>query len=52
MFLCQFAAKALNDTGSQPLLNDAIIKMSDIASYIFCEENLEIAVHGGREQFD
>ena len=35
-----------------PLLKDAIIHMTEIASYVFREENLEFAVHGNKSKFD
>lgn len=31
-----------------PLLQDAIINMTEIASHLFREENLEIAIHGSK----
>lgn len=33
-------------------MNDAIQNMTEIASFIFREENLEIAVHGNKDKFD
>ena len=42
----------LNTSQPLPLLNDAIMNMTEIASYIFREENLEIAVHGNKDKFD
>jgi hypothetical protein len=35
-----------------PMLKDAIYHMTEIASYVFREENLEIAIHGNKEKFD
>lgn len=35
-----------------PLLNGAIFRMTDIASHIFTEENMEFAVHGNEKKFD
>ena len=35
-----------------PLLKDAIHQMSEIASYVFTEENMEFAVHGNAKKFD
>jgi hypothetical protein len=34
------------------MLKDAIHSMTEIASHVFREENLEIAVHGNKEKFD
>ena len=34
------------------MLKDAIHSMTEIASYVFREENLEIAVHGNKDKFD
>ena len=42
----------LNTAQPLPLLNDAILNMTEIASYAFREENLEIAVHGNKDKFD
>ena len=42
----------LNTSSPLPILNDAIQNMTDIASYVFREENLEIAVHGSKNKFD
>lgn len=33
-------------------MKDAIYQMTEIASYIFREENLEFSVHGSRKKFD
>jgi hypothetical protein len=35
-----------------PMLKDAILNMTEIASYIFREENLEFAVHGSPKKFE
>jgi hypothetical protein len=34
------------------MLKDAIHSMTEIASHVFREENLEIAVHGSKDKFD
>jgi len=34
-----------------PLLKDAIHRMTDIASHLFREENMEIAIHGSKSKF-
>ena len=52
IFFCQYSANMLNTSSPLPILNDAIQNMTDIASYIFREENLEIAVHGNKNKFD
>ena len=52
IFLCQYAANVLNTSSPLPLLNDAIYNMTEIASYLFREQNLEIAVHGNQNKFD
>ena len=52
IFFCQYSAQMLNTSQPLPIINDAIQNMTDIASYIFREENLEIAVHGNKEKFD
>ena len=35
-----------------PLLKDAIYHMTEIASFVFREENLEFAIHGNKKKFD
>jgi hypothetical protein len=34
------------------LLKDAVIHLTEIASYLFREENIEFAVHGNKAKFD
>jgi len=34
------------------MLKDAIHHMTEIASYVFREENLEFAIHGNKDKFD
>jgi len=52
IFFCQYAAQVLGTSQPLPLLKDAILYMTEIASYIFREENLEFAVHGKKGKFD
>ena len=52
IFFCQYSANMLNTSSPLPILNDAIQNMTEIASYVFREENLEIAVHGSKDKFD
>ena len=52
IFFCQYAAKVLDTAQPLPLLNDAIYHMTEIASHVFREENLEIAVHSNCKKFD
>lgn len=52
IFFCQYAANVLNTSKPLPLLNDAIMNMTEIASFLFREENLEIAIHGSKDKFD
>ena len=42
----------LNTAQPLPIIQDAVEKMTDIASHLFREENLEIAVHGSKAKFD
>lgn len=51
IFFCQYAAEVLKTAQPLPLLKDAIFQMTEIASHIFREENLEIAVHGSAAKF-
>ena len=48
IFFCYYAAEVLKTAQPLPLLTDAIRQMTEIASYLFREENLEIAVHGSK----
>lgn len=52
IFFCQYAAQVLGTSQPLPLLKDAIMHMTEIASYVFREENLEFAVHGNKSKFD
>ena len=52
IFFCQYAATVLKTAQPLPLLKDAILNMTEIASYIFREENLEFAIHGSPKKFD
>jgi len=42
----------LKTSDALPVLKDAIFNMTEIASYIFREENLEFAVHGSKKKFN
>ena len=50
IFFCQYAAEVLKTAQPLPLLKDAIYQMTEIASHLFCEENLEIAIHGTKSK--
>lgn len=52
IFTCQYAAEVLKTAQPLPLLKGAIVRMTEIASYIFTEENMEFAVHGSPKKFD
>lgn len=52
VFFCQYAANSMKTSQPLPMLKDAIHAMTEIASYVFREENLEIAVHGSKDKFD
>lgn len=34
------------------MIKDAIFYMTDIASYVFREENMEFSVHGSKKKFE
>ena len=51
IFFCQYAAEVLKTASPLPLLKDSIYQMTEIASHLFREENLEIAVHGTKSKF-
>lgn len=52
VFFCQYAAEVLKTADPLPILKDAIVNMTEIASYVFREENLEFCVHGNKKRFD
>lgn len=52
IFFCQYAAEVLKTTDSLPILKDAIYHMTEIASYVFREENMEMSVHGSQKKFN
>lgn len=51
IFFCQFAANVLKTSKPLPMLQNAIEQMTEIASHLFREENLEIAIHGNPAKF-
>jgi presequence protease len=52
VFFCQYAAELLKTNNPLPILKDAIGHMTEIASYVFREENLEFSVHGSKKKFN
>ena len=34
------------------ILKDAIMHLTDIASFVFREDNMEIAIHGNKKKFE
>jgi len=51
VFFCQYAAEVLKTANPLPILKDAIVNMTEIASYLFREENIEFSVHGNQKKF-
>ena len=51
IFFCQFAQEILRHANPMPLVKDVIMNMTEIASHLFTEDNLEFAVHGSPDQF-
>jgi Zn-dependent M16 (insulinase) family peptidase len=51
IFFCQYAAEVLKTTEALPMLKSAIENMTEIASLLFREENLEIAIHGNPAKY-
>lgn len=51
IFFCQYAAELLKTTNPLPILKDAIFHLTDIASFVFREENMEFSVHGNKKKF-
>lgn len=52
VFFCQYAAEVLKTSDPLPILKDAIMNMTEIASYVFREENMEFCVHGSKKKFE
>jgi Zn-dependent M16 (insulinase) family peptidase len=51
MFFCQLGQEMLNTTNPKPVIQDAVVNLTEIASYLFREESLEFAVHGSQSKF-
>ena len=51
VFFCQYAAEILKTSNPLNILKDAIEHMSEIASYVFREENMEFSIHGSKKKF-
>lgn len=51
IFFCQYAAEVLKTTQPKPMLQNAIQQMTEIASHLFRQQNLEIAIHGNSSKF-
>ena len=51
MFFCQYAAK-VKEQEEAAMLDDAISKMTEIASHVFQEGNIEFSVHSDAKKFD
>jgi hypothetical protein len=52
IFFCQFAQETLQTSNPTPLIKDAIMHMTEIASYLFREDNIEFAIHGNKQKFE
>lgn len=52
IFFCQFAQEILGTSKPQDVIKDAVIHMTEIASHVFTEQNLEFAVHGSKRKFE
>lgn len=42
----------LETTNPRPIIHDAVVNLTEIASYLFREETLEFAVHGSASKFN
>jgi len=51
IFFCQFAQEILSTSKPQDVIRDAVVHMTEIASYVFTEHNLEFAIHGYKRKF-
>lgn len=52
IFYCQYASEILKTSNPKLILDDLIINLTEIASYLFTEENIEISVTGDQSQFN
>lgn len=52
IFFCQFAQQILSTSDPTSILRDAVIHLTEIASYVFTEHNIEFAVHGNKNKFE
>lgn len=52
IFFCQFAQELLSTSNPKVVLRDAVMHMTEIASFIFREDNIEFAVHGNKAKFE
>ena len=52
IFFCQYATEILKTTDPKPILADAIYHMTEIASYVLREDNLEFSIHGNKRKFN
>lgn len=51
IFYCQLASEILKTSNPSEILDDLIFNLTDIASYIFTKENIEISVTGDKKNF-
>jgi len=51
VFFCEFAGHMGKAEDSTPMVADAISKMTEIAKFVFHPDNMQIAVHGNKDQF-
>ena len=51
IFICQLGAKVTNTSDPKAIFDDLIINLTDLASNIFREENMSIAITGHKSKF-
>lgn len=51
VFFCQYAAEMLKTSKPQVFIADAILKMTDIASFALTQKTIEVAIHGSSRKF-
>ena len=52
VFYCQYATEILKTSNPKFILQDLIENLTDIGSFLFTEENIEISITGDKTKFN
>lgn len=52
VYFCQVAQEILSTTDPRPILQDLVVNLTEVASFLFRRDNIEFAVHGNDKKFD